>query len=83
MEFILSNVLISIVVIIAYTLGISNGQKIMNKEKVNVLPGIKETVSKVEDIKEHFKQKEELEELDNILQNLDNYDGTGNGQKPI
>ena len=36
-------------------------RKTANNEKVNVIPDIKETVSKVEDISEHFKQKEELE----------------------
>lgn len=83
MEFIVSNLITALIVIFAYSLGIRNGQKIANNEKVNVLPDIKETVSKVEDISEHFKQKEELEELDSILQNLDNYDGTANGQKTI
>ena len=70
MEIIISNLIMAIVVIIAYTLGLKNGQKIQNNEMVNVVPDLKETINKVEDIKNHFEKKEELEKLDKILERL-------------
>lgn len=83
MEIIISNLIMAIVVIIAYTLGLKNGQKIQNNERVNVVPDLKETINKVEDIKNHFEEKEELEKLDKILQNIDNYEGSPKGQVNI
>lgn len=83
MEIIISNLIMAIVVIIAYTLGLKNGQKIQNNERVNVVPDLKETINKLEDIKNHFEEKEELETLDKILQNIDNYEGSPKGQVNI
>lgn len=83
MEIIISNLIMAIVVIVAYTLGLKNGQKIQNNERVNVVPDLKETINKVEDIKNHFEEKEELEKLDKILQNIDNYEGSPKGQVNI
>ena len=80
MEIIIGNLMTAIVVIIAYSLGLRNGQKFQNNEKINVVPDIKETITKIEDIKEHFEEKEELEELNKVLQNVDNYEGSSKGQ---
>ena len=80
---IISNLITAIVVIIAYSLGLRNGQKLQNNEKINIVPDIKETINKVEDIKEHYEEKKDLEQLDKILQNINNYEGSGKGQVNI
>ena len=80
---IISNLVTAVIVIIAYSLGLSNGQKLKNNKKINVVPDVKEAITKVEDVKHHFEDKKELERNNKILQNIDMYDGTGRGQVDI
>lgn len=54
------------------------GYKAGKKEELITNP-----ITKIEEIKENRKEKEENNKLNNILLNLENYDGTGSNQKEI
>jgi hypothetical protein len=61
--------------------GVNVGQKVVKGEAVK-LP----TVNPVEAIKEHREQKEydyKQSQLETILRNIDNYDGTDYGQEEV
>lgn len=66
---------------ISFVLGAKIGQ-IVQRDKPIVIPSL----NPVKMVKEHIenkKEKEEIEKLNTILDNIDNYDGTGNNQKEV
>lgn len=62
--------------------GVSIGQKTSkNKEiKINPISAIKQ---EVKETKEEKKQELKQRQIDTMLKNIDNYDGTGLGQRDI
>lgn len=66
----------------SFVIGVILGQKLNRNEKIEINP-----VKAIEDYKEEreYKKevKEEMSKLDIMLENIDNYDGTGIGQKNI
>ena len=81
METILLLFLFGIFIIIAYTLGLKNGQKLKNNEEIKI-PEIN-PVKIVRNEIETFEQKKKQDAYDTMMANIDNYDGTGLGQKDI
>lgn len=80
---IISNIINCILIIIAYTIGLINGQKIKKEEKIimpNPIQVLKEKKIEKELISE---TKDEQEKINIMLYNIDSYDGTGIGQKEI
>ncbi len=73
--------LFGIFIILAYTLGLKNGQKLKNNEEIKI-PEIN-PVKIVRNEIETFEQKEKQDAYDTMMANIDNYDGTGLGQKDI
>ena len=73
--------LFGIFIIIAYTLGLKNGQKLKNNEDIKI-PEIN-PVKIVRNEIETFEQKKKQDAYDTMMANIDNYDGTGLGQKDI
>lgn len=73
--------LFGIFIIIAYTLGLKNGQKLKNNEEIK-MPEIN-PVKIVRNEIETFEQKKKQDAYDTMMANIDNYDGTGLGQKDI
>lgn len=73
--------LFGIFIIIAYTLGLKNGQKLKNNEEIKI-PEIN-PVKIVRNEIETFEQKKKQDAYDTMMANIDNYDGTGLGQKDI
>lgn len=73
--------LFGIFIIIAYTLGLKNGQKLKNNEEIK-MPEIN-PVKIVRNEIEIFEQKKKQDAYDTMMANIDNYDGTGLGQKDI
>ena len=68
-----------------FILGARIGQKVINKQEVK-MPNLNPISAINNVIKEHHEQKEverEQEKLEIIANNIDNYDGTGLGQKDI
>lgn len=68
-------------IILAYTLGLKNGQKLKNNKEIKI-PEIN-PVKIVRNEIETFEQKKKQDAYDTMMANIDNYDGTGLGQKDI
>ena len=73
--------LFAIFIILSYTLGLKNGQKLKNEEEIKI-PEIN-PVKIVRNEIETFEQKKKQDAYDTMMANIDNYDGTGLGQKDI
>ena len=52
MEVIFSNLITGIMIIVAYSLGLRNRQKLDNNEKINVVPDIKQGIEKIKSLYE-------------------------------
>ena len=73
--------LFGIFIILSYTLGLKNGQKLKNNEEIKI-PEIN-PVKIVRNEIETFEQKKKQDAYDTMMANIDNYDGTGLGHKDI
>ena len=73
--------LFGIFIIIAYTLGLKNGQKLKNNEEIK-MPEINPAKIVRNEI-ESFEEKKRQDAFETMMSNIDNYDGTGLGQKDI
>ena len=75
-------VVFGIFIMSSFVIGVILGQKLNRNEKIEVNP-----VKAIEDYKEEREYKKEIQQeqtkLDIMLENIDNYDGTGIGQKKI
>ena len=67
--------------ILCFIIGASVRQKVDNKQEVKVLP--KNPIETYKEKAEERATKEEIDKLEAILKNIDNYDGTNNHQKDI
>ena len=68
-------------IILAYTLGLKNGQKLKNDEEIK-MPEVN-PIKIVRNEIDAFEQRKKQDVYDTIMANIDNYDGTGLGQKDI
>lgn len=75
-------IVFGIFIIVAFTLGIVLGQKLNKGEEVKVNP-VEIVQEKVEEYKEKKESKINQEELETMLKNIDNYDGSSIGQLEI
>lgn len=73
--------LFGIFIILAYTLGLKNGQKLKNDEEIK-MPEVN-PIKIVRNEIDAFEQRKKQDVYDTIMANIDNYDGTGLGQKDI
>ena len=73
--------LFGVFIILAYTLGLRNGQKLKNNEEIKI-PEIN-PIKIVRNEIATFEQKKKQDAYDTMMANIDNYDGTGLGQKDI
>lgn len=67
---------------LSFCLGIVLGQKLNRNETIKVNP-VEIVQDHIEETKTRKKSLVEQEELDKMLQNIDNYDGSGLGQLDI
>ena len=67
---------------LSFCLGIVLGQKLNRNETIKVNP-VEIVQEHIEETKTRKKSLVEQEELDKMLQNIDNYDGSGLGQLDI
>lgn len=81
METILLIATISILNIVCFFIGAKVGQKVNKGEDIK-LPNIN-PVKAIEEHRETKEYKEEQERFNTMLDNINNYDGTGIGQKEI
>ena len=85
LELILFCSIFGLIIMASYTLGLRNGQKLAKKEEitmpdVNPVSIVNKQIEKHE-IKHEIKKEQEL--LNIMMDNIDNYDGTGAGQKEL
>ena len=70
-----------IFILVAYSLGLKNGQRLSKNEEV-VVPNINPVKVVTEEIEKH-EEKKKQQAYEVMMSNIDNYDGTGLGQKDI
>lgn len=71
---------IGVMCILCFLIGARVGQKVVKGEDIKI---IKSPVRVIEEIKESHEQQKEIEKNRIIAENIDNYDGTGLGQKDV
>jgi len=80
-ESILLCTVFGVFIIVAYSLGLKNGQRISKNEEV-VVPNVN-PIKVITEEKERHEEKKKQEAYEIMMSNIDNYDGTGLGQKDI
>lgn len=68
-------------ILLSYTLGLKNGQKLSKNEEIT-MPELNPIKAIQNEIEIH-EEKKKQEQLDVMMSNIDNYDGTGIGQQSI
>lgn len=76
----INNIVSAMLIFLAYKVGLVNGQKISNNQKIDLVPDI-EKIKEEKRVKK--KQEEVINKYNTILNNIDAYDGTADGQKDI
>lgn len=79
----ISTIVISAFIMVSFLIGLHFGSKVKKGEVIQVTNPIKTVKGKREQKRFEMEQKKENEYLEDILYNIDIYDGTGNGQKDI
>ena len=80
-EAIILCIIVGVFIIVSYSLGLKNGQRLSKNEEV-VVPNVN-PIKAIADEKERYEErkKQEIQEINSY--NIDHYDGTGLGQKDI
>lgn len=81
METIIICTIFGVFLILSFIIGARVGQKIVKGEEVKI--SLPNPVQKINEYREKKEVEKELDKLDIITENIDNYDGTGLGQKEI
>ena len=81
METIILVMLMGVMNLLAFLIGARVGQKVVNKEPVE-LPTIN-PIALYKEHKEHVSMSKEQDKLNTMLDNINNYDGSSFGQKEI
>lgn len=81
MEIVCVCTVFGVFILLAYTLGLKNGQKIINQQPIE-LPNIN-PIEIIQKKAIEKKQQTEMDKINNLLDNIDNYDGTGANQKEV
>ena len=81
LEVILFCCIFGLFILASYTLGLRNGQKLAKKEEIT-MPDMNPVTAINKQI-ESAEQKKGQKAFDIMMSNIDNYDGTGLGQRDI
>jgi hypothetical protein len=81
METILLILVIGLINALCFFIGAKIGQKVVRGETIET--PLKSPLEVVREAKSNFEYRKEQERLQTIADNIDNYDGTGIGQKDI
>ncbi len=79
-------ILYSILTILCWCIGFYSGYKLGDKKElpeVNPIKVAEKVTTEVTNIKKKKEQSKEINELNQVLKNIDRFDGTGQGQIPI
>lgn len=75
----METVLIALINLLSFYLGAKIGQTVAKGEKLEIPTPVKV----IEEVKENRERKKEQDKLNTMLENINNYDGTGAYQKDI
>ena len=75
-------IVFGIFILISFVMGVVLGQKLNKGEEIKVNP-VEIVQDHIEETKTKKKSQIEQEELERMLQNIDNYDGSGIGQLEV
>lgn len=75
----METVLIALINLLSFYLGAKIGQTVAKGEKLEIPTPVKV----IEEVKETRERKKEQDKLNTMLENINNYDGTGFGQRDI
>jgi hypothetical protein len=75
----METVLIALINLLSFYLGAKIGQTVAKGEKLEIPTPVKV----IEEVKETRERKKEQDKLNTMLENINNYDGTGAYQKDI
>lgn len=78
---ILTIITVGTLAIVCFSFGVSVGQKTAKGEEIDV--PMFNPLKAYEGRKNRKKAEEEADKLEKIMQNIETYDGTGNGQKDV
>lgn len=81
METILLILVVGFICVLCFFTGAKVGQKVVRGETIET--PLKSPLKVVSEVKENIEYKKEQERLQIISDNIDNYDGTGIGQKDV
>ena len=73
--------IVGVFIIVSYSLGLKNGQRLSKNEEV-VVPNVNPVKVVTEEIEKH-EEKKKQQAYEIMMSNIDNYDGTGLGQQDI
>ena len=83
METIILCAIFGIFILISFITGLSYGVKLRNNEKIEFINPVKKINKAMKDKKIKHEEETKTKELETMLENIDNYDGTETGQKEI
>lgn len=84
-EIIIANAVTGTFIIFAYTLGLKNGQKVLNNKPIEMpeIHPIKAIKKSIEENKLNDKMMKEYERDNTVGMNIENYTGSAEGQKKV
>ena len=71
---------IGLLCIISFTIGARIGQKVQKGEEIKI---VQSPVKVLDELRDNFETRKEIEKNKIIAENIDNYDGTSIGQKDL
>lgn len=77
------SILYAILCVVCLCIGFFSGYNLNHEKKIEVKSPIEEIKKKHEEHKYTEQRKEEVQQFNDILENIENYDGTGNNQKEL
>lgn len=77
------SILYAILCVVCLCIGFFSGYNLNHEKKIEVKSPIEEIKKKYEEHKYTEQRKEEVQQFNDILENIENYDGTGNNQKEL
>lgn len=70
-------------IIFSYTLGLKNGQALTNKKELESINPVKRIKKELDNYQHEKEVKDEVDRVNIIMDNINSYDGTSNGQKEV
>lgn len=77
------SILYAILCVVCLCIGFFSGYNLNHEKKIEIKSPITEVKKKMEEHQNAKEQEERMQQFSTILENIENYDGTGNNQKEL